>query len=132
MRRNSTNLSYVLSAKHQLALLRPQIQELVNNWGDMQVIDLKSEIRDDCEGLINGSFTFVLHCVKGGEIELIANVKCQGFTIKGFAEKERNISLVKYRSLEECLSQLADFDQTAEFWGDCLYTDLGEPNWSMP
>lgn len=132
MRRNSTNYSYVLGAKHQLAQLRPQIQELANNWGDMQIVDLKTESRDNCEGLLNGNFSFILHCVNDGEVELIANVKYQGFTIKGFAEKEKNISLVTYRSFEECLSYLADFDQTAEFWGDCLYDELGEPNWSLP
>ena len=134
MRRNSANLGYVLGAKHQLSILRPQVQELANNWGDKQIIDLKCDSRDNCEGLLNGDFALTLHCVKDGEIELIANVKSLGYNIKlkGLAVKERNISLVKYRSLEECLSYLADFDQTAEFWGDCLYDGLGEPNWSLP
>lgn len=131
MHRNSTNYSYVLGAKHQLAQLRPQIQELANNWGDMRIIDLKTESRNDCEGLLNGDFSFVLHCVNGGEVELIANVKYQGLTIKGFAEREKNISLVKYKNIEDCLNSLSDFDQTAEFWGDCLYGSLGEPNWSI-
>ncbi len=136
MRRNSTNYVYVLGAKHQLGDLRPQIEMLAENWGDSDIVDLKNKdgFRDNCEGLMNGSFAFVLHCVKGGEIEVIANVKFQGLNIKTitFEEKERNISLVKFRSLEQCLEYLAKFEETAEFLGDCLYGELGEPNCTMP
>ena len=129
MRRNSTNFTYVLGAKQQLGELRPQIQELANNWGDSNVVDLKTNYRANCEGLLNGDFAFTLHCVKDGEVELIANVKYKGLDIKkGLVDKEKDMSLVTYRSLEECLRYIEDFDQTAEFWGDCLYDSLGEPN----
>lgn len=123
MSRNSKNIAMILGAKHQLAQLRPMIQELSSNWDNSDAVDLTAKERaNGVDNIVD--FAITLHCIKDGGVEVIVNVKTQGFSVKGFVEREKDISIINYRSFEECLNYLADFDQTAEFWGDCLYNEV--------
>ena len=117
MRRSNENFQLVLGAKQQLGELRPQIQELASNWGDSEVVDLKTKFRVNCEGKIL-NFAFSLHCVKDGTIDLIANVEY--FKI-GAVTTIKDFTVIQYRSLSECLNSISDLEKEAEFWGDSLY-----------
>lgn len=122
MRRNSINFVLVLGAKQQLSQLLPMIKELSDNWGDSEVVDLTPQHRTSGEGDIR-DFSFTLHCIKNGEVHLIANVQYLAFTKKGLIH-EKNLTLVRYENLAQVLEHIADFDKTAEFWGDTLYNEL--------
>lgn len=117
MRRNSTNFAMVLGAKFQLGQLRPMIIELANNWGDSEVVYLTAKERANGDGKII-DFAFTFHCVKDGEVELIANLN---YFKMGPISDNKDITLIRYKSLNECLDAISNFEETAEYWGDCLY-----------
>ncbi len=117
MRRSNENFQLVLGARQQLGELRPQIQELANNWGDSDEVNLKTKFRANCEGKIL-DFAFTLHCVKDGGVDIIANVE---YFKVGPVTANKDFTIVQYRSLSECLNSISDLEKEAEFWGDSLY-----------
>ena len=117
MHRSDENFYLVLGAKQQLGDLRPQTQELANNWGDSEIVDLKTKFRANCEGKIL-DFAFSLHCVKDGGVDVIADVE---YFKMGPVTANKNFTIVQYRSLSECLNSISDIEKEAQFWGDSLY-----------
>ena len=113
MRRSNENFQLVLGAKQQLGELRPQIQELANNWGDSDEVNLKTKFRANCEGKIL-DFAFTLHCVKDGGVDIIANVE---YFKVGPVTANKDFTIVQYRSLSECLNSISDLEKEAEFSG---------------